>query len=63
MHQAHGDVGVIVRKTGFKSNGLSHMASSHITVKELAPIVVASAIWGPEWKGMTVKVLCDNVEG
>ena len=36
------------------------MATSHITVKELAPIVVASAIWGSSWKGLTVKVLCDN---
>ena len=36
------------------------MASSHITVKELAPIVVASAVWGYLWKGLTIKVLCDN---
>ena len=36
------------------------MASSHITVKELAPIVVASAAWGYLWKDLTIKVLCDN---
>ena len=36
------------------------MATYHITVKELAPIVVASAIWVPSWKGLTGKVLCDN---
>ena len=32
----------------------------HIIIKELAPIVVASAIWGPSWKGHTVKVLYDS---
>ena len=32
----------------------------HITVKELAPIVVACAIWGPGWRGKTVHCLCDN---
>ena len=35
-------------------------ASVHITVKELAPIVVACAIWGPGWRGKTVRCLCDN---
>ena len=34
--------------------------SVHITVKELAPIVVACAIWGPEWRGKTVRCQCDN---
>ncbi len=32
----------------------------HITVKELAPVVVAAAIWGREWSGKSVHVLCDN---
>lgn len=32
----------------------------HITVKELAPIVLAVASWGKEWEGMTVKCRCDN---
>ena len=35
-------------------------SSVHITVKELLPIVVACAVWGKAWKGMTVKVRCDN---
>jgi hypothetical protein len=34
--------------------------SLHITVKELIPIVIATAVWGGEWQGKTVRVLCDN---
>lgn len=33
---------------------------SHITVKELAPIVVAAAIWGREWSGRIVQIRSDN---
>ena len=32
----------------------------HITSKELAPIVIAAAIWGSEWRGKTVRAQCDN---
>lgn len=32
----------------------------HITVKELVPIVVAGALWGPTWQGTTVLARCDN---
>ncbi len=32
----------------------------HITIKELLPIVVASLIWGHQWKGQHVLALCDN---
>ncbi len=32
----------------------------HITVKELLPIVVASATWGHGWRGRTVRCRCDN---
>ena len=32
----------------------------HITVKELVPIVLAAALWGPKWKGKTVRARCDN---
>ena len=32
----------------------------HITIKELLPIVVASAIWGKEWTGKQVLFRCDN---
>ena len=32
----------------------------HITIKELAPIVVAAAIWGREWSGKSILIRCDN---
>jgi len=32
----------------------------HITVKELIPIIIATAIWGSEWKGSIVTDYCDN---
>ena len=32
----------------------------HITVKELLPVVVACALWGSHWRGMTVCCCCDN---
>ena len=35
-------------------------ASFHITVKELLPIVLAVALWGAEWKGMSICCQCDN---
>ena len=33
---------------------------SHITVKEPVPIVIASVMWGKEWKGEAVLARCDN---
>ena len=30
------------------------------TTKELAPIVLATAIWGKVWHGHTIRVLSDN---
>lgn len=33
----------------------------HITVKELLPIVLAIALWGHLWKGVTVSCKCDNM--
>ncbi len=34
--------------------------NAHITVKELAPVVIASLLWGREWRGKAVLVYCDN---
>ena len=39
------------------SNLLEH---AHITIKELIPIVLAAAIWGKEWQGLTIQARCDN---
>ena len=32
-----------------------------IAPKELAPIIMAVALWGPQWSGSRVCVLCDNM--
>lgn len=32
-----------------------------IMPKELLPIVVAAAVWGPQWRRLTVKARCDNM--
>ncbi len=29
--------------------------------KEMLPIVIAMAIWGTQWRGLTVRVKCDNM--
>ena len=36
------------------------MKDVHITIKELIPIVLAVAVWGREWQGLTVQARCDN---
>ena len=35
-------------------------ATVHITVKELAPVVLACALWGSEWQGQRVECRTDN---
>ena len=35
-------------------------AASSIAVKELLPIVLAGALWGSQWGGLTVQFNCDN---
>lgn len=35
-------------------------ASASIAAKELLPIIVAVAIWGPQWAGLSVLCHCDN---
>ena len=32
----------------------------HITVKELLPVVLGTAVWGSQWRGSTVCCMCDN---
>lgn len=36
------------------------LRSSHITVKELVPVVLAAAVWGSKWAGQNVMAHCDN---
>ena len=35
-------------------------ATVHITIKELLPIVMSCALWSDDWRGKTVKYICDN---
>lgn len=40
--------------------GLEGARQQNITVNELLPIVIGAAIWGPLWKGKSVRAECDN---
>ena len=44
----------------FQLQWASSMQDSNITIKELVPIVLAAAVWGKEWYGLTVQARCDN---
>ena len=34
----------------------------HITIKELALVIISIATWGKKWKGKTMRCQCDNAE-
>ena len=36
------------------------LQDTHITIKELVPIVLAAAVWGRAWHGLTIQRLCDH---
>ena len=38
----------------------SALQDTHISAKELAPIVLATAIWGKAWQGHTIQIFSDN---
>lgn len=58
MHQETGGEGPLWTMSG---SCCRPIANSHITVKELAPIVIAAAIWGNRWEGKAIRVYCDNM--
>ena len=37
-----------------------NFAAASIAAKKLLPIIVATAMWGASWRGMTVCCHCDN---
>ena len=39
----------------------THWSTRDITVKELAPIVMAAALWGASWKGHHIRFHSDNI--
>ena len=62
MHQGIGEAEHLTRVgIGSSCSGL-RVGLQYIlhTVKELLPIVVACAVWGKQWRGTTVKCICDN---
>ena len=72
VHKANPDITILTDASGkwgcgalaglnwFQLQWAGPISNLHITVKELVPIVLAAAIWGPDWKGKTVKSRCDN---
>ena len=36
------------------------MAASHISIREMIPIVMSAALWGKDWRGKSVQFLSDN---
>lgn len=47
-------------KEWFQLQWVEPIRDYNITVKELLPIVLAAAVWGYQWKGLTVNARCDN---
>ena len=37
-----------------------NLQSKSISVKEMVPIIIATAIWGRSWKGKLIICHCDN---
>ncbi len=44
----------------FRMQWQEETQESHITYKELVPIVLAVTVWGRQWRNATIQVLCDN---
>ena len=52
--------GAFAGQAWFQLKWVEQLQGHSITVKELIPIVIAAAVWGPTWRGSSVQVLCDN---
>ena len=61
MHQVIGGCGAYSGPNWYMLPWSGLNTSYHITVKELIPIIIAGAIWGPLWHGATVLAQCDNI--
>ena len=44
----------------FQLQWVQDIKEAHITLKELVPIVVAAALWGPLWAHQHILAHCDN---
>ena len=56
MHQALGDV----VQYGITGGSSPEFEKAPIAAKKLLPIVLAAALWGKEWGGLTVLCNCDS---
>ena len=45
----------------FMLKWVGSISESHITVKELVPVVISAAIWGHTWQGKSEQIHCDNM--
>ena len=59
-HLGGGVVGQHIETSGFSCHCPSHWSRITIAPKEMAPIVIAVALWGPQWAGSRVCARCDN---
>ena len=53
--------GAYSRSSWFMLKWAGSISESHITVKEMVPVVISAAIWGHTWQGKTVQIRCDNM--
>ena len=53
--------GAVCGKEWFHLSWDGMLSHSHITVKELTPVVIAVAVWGQRWKGESLLVRSDNM--
>ena len=61
MPRVHGGCGAFTT-TGewFQLRWPESRSGVHITINELAPVVISIVTWGKKWKGKTVRCRCDN---
>ena len=52
--------GTFASSEWFQLKRAGHITSSHIAVKEMVPIIIVAVVWGPQWKGKTIRAQCDN---
>ena len=53
--------GAFCGKEWFQLGWNGRLAQSHITVKELTPVVMATVVWGQKWTGQSLLIRSDNM--
>ena len=64
LSQAEGAItgytGVRCLQKLFQLEWAGNFKTAHVSVKELVPIAIGAAIWGPQWSTQSIEVKCDN---